>query len=94
MQRWSLAIAVFLCMATAQAAERSIEELWQIVERQQAQIESLTVSWMKTENLASTLKDIAAGGWLITMQRIWPAGKDPRKRLESPAIHRCCALCA
>ena len=54
MQRWSLAIAVFLCMATAQAAERSIEELWQIVERQQAQIESLTVALEATRTKLDT----------------------------------------
>ncbi len=74
--------------------EDAAQEYAVIDENSGYQIESLTVSWMKTEDLISTLNEIAARRWPITMQRTWPAGKDPRQRLEPPAIHRRCALCA
>jgi len=77
-------------------SEDALQEYAVINEKSGIQVESLTVSWMKPEELAKTLTEIADGKWGLVMVENWTDQKDPRERIETPEEHgaRRCSLCA
>ena len=77
-------------------SEDSLAEYAVINEKSGAQVESLTVSWMKAPELRETLTKIAADKWEFVMVKTWTDQKDPRERIETLEQHgqRRCSLCA
>ena len=76
------------------SSEDGAQEFAVVVADSGHQVESLTVSWFEEERLAGTLERLANGHEWVTMERDWPAGQDPRERIDTPHAHGRCALCA
>ena len=74
MQRWVLCNGIRwegLLILNDATSEDAIQEYAVIDEKSGAQVESLTVSWMKASGLAETLTEIADGKWELVMVTKW-----------------------